>query len=93
MGVHGADVPKEAIEDTQTDTPAGTYIREIEIDSPAMEAGIQSGDVVTKVGNAEITTYNELLGILQSAQPGDVLTVTLTRQGHEMSVDVTLGSW
>ncbi len=93
LGVHGADVPKEAIEDTQTDTPAGTYIREIEIDSPAMEAGIQSGDVVTKVGNAEITTYNELLGILQSAQPGDVLTVTLTRQGHEMSVDVTLGSW
>lgn len=93
LGVHGADVPKEAIEDTQIDTPAGTYIREIEIDSPAMEAGIQSGDVVTKVGNAEITTYNELLGILQSAQPGDVLTVTLTRQGHEMSVDVTLGSW
>lgn len=92
LGVHGADVPKEAIEDTQIDTPAGTYIREIEIDSPAMEAGIQSGDVVTKVGNAEITTYNELLGILQSAQPGDVLTVTLMRQGHEMSVDVTLGS-
>lgn len=93
LGVHGADVPKEAIEDTQIDTPAGTYIREIEIDSPAMEAGIQSGDVVTKVGNEEITTYNELLGILQLAQPEDVLTVTLTRQGHEMSVDVTLGSW
>lgn len=93
LGVHGADVPKEAIEDTQIDTPAGTYIREIEIDSPAMEAGIQSGDVVTKVGNEEITTYNELLGILQSAHPGDVLTVTLMRQGHEMSVDVTLGSW
>lgn len=93
LGVHGADVPKEAIEDTQIDTPAGTYIREIEIDSPAMEAGIQSGDVVTRVGNEEITSYSELLGILQSAQPEDVLTVTLTRQGHEMSVDVTLGSW
>ncbi|MDE7199977.1 MAG: S1C family serine protease [Lachnospiraceae bacterium] len=93
LGVHGADVPREAIEDTQIDTPAGTYIREIEIDSPAMVAGIQSGDVVTRVENTEITTYNELLGILQSSKPGDVLTVTLTRQGHEMSVDVTLGSW
>lgn len=93
LGVHGADVPREAIEDTQIDTPAGAYIREIEIDSPAMEAGIQSGDVVTRVGMTEITTYNELLGILQSAKPEDVLTVTLTRQGHEMSVDVTLGSW
>ena len=93
LGVHGADVPKEAIEDAQINTPAGTYIREIEIDSPAMAAGIQSGDVVTRVGNTQITTYHELLGILHSSKPGDVLTVTLTRQGHEMSVDVTLGSW
>lgn len=93
LGVHGADAPKEAVEDTQIDTPAGTYIREIEIDSPAMAAGIQSGDVVTKVGGTQITTYNELLSILQSSKPGDVLTVTLTRQGHEVNVDVTLGSW
>ena len=93
LGVHGADVPKEATMDTQIGTPAGAYIREIEIDSPAMAAGIQSGDVVTRVGTTVITTYNELLGILQSSKPEDVLTVTLTRQGHEMSVDVTLGSW
>lgn len=93
LGVHGADVPKEAIEDTQINTPAGAYIREIEIDSPAMAAGIQSGDVVTRVENTEIENYNELLGILQSAEPEDVLQVTLMRQGHEMSVDVTLGSW
>lgn len=93
LGVHGADVPGEAIADTQINTPAGTYIRAIEIDSPAMEAGIQSGDVVTRVGNTGITTYSELLGILHASKPGDVLTVTLTRQGHEMSVDVTLGSW
>ena len=93
LGVHGADVPKEAVEDTQIDTPAGTYIREIEIDSPAMAAGIQSGDVVTRVGNTEITAYSELLGILQSSKPEDVLTFTLVRQGHEMIVDVTLGNW
>lgn len=93
LGVHGADVPKEAIEDAQIDIPAGAYIREIEIDSPAMAAGIQSGDVVTRVGSTQIMTYNELLGILYASKPEDVLTVTLTRQGHEMSVDVTLGSW
>ena len=93
LGVHGADVPKEAIEDAQIDIPAGAYIREIEIDSPAMAAGIQSGDVVTRVGSTQITTYNELLGILYASKPEDVLTVTLTRQGHEMSVAVTLGSW
>ena len=93
LGVHGADVPREAIEDTQINTPPGAYIRSIEIDSPAMEAGIQGGDVVIRVNETEITTYHELLNIIQSSKPEDVLTFTLMRQGHEMSVSVTLGSW
>ncbi len=93
LGVHGADVPREAIEDTQINTPPGAYIRSIEIDSPAMEAGIQGGDVVIRINETDITTYNELLSIIQSSKPEDVLTFTLMRQGHEMSVDVTLGSW
>ncbi|MDE7232940.1 MAG: S1C family serine protease, partial [Lachnospiraceae bacterium] len=93
LGVHGADVPREAIEDTQINTPPGAYIRSIEIDSPAMEAGIQGGDVVIRINETEIMTYNELLNIIQSSKPEDVLTFTLMRQGHEMSVDVTLGSW
>lgn len=93
LGVHGADVPREAVEDDQIDAPLGAYIREIEIDSPAMAAGIQSGDVVIRVGETVITTYNELLAIIQSAKPEDMLTITLMRQGHEMTVSVTLGSW
>ena len=93
LGVHGADVPREAIEDTQINTPPGAYIRSIEIDSPALEAGIQGGDVVIRVNETEITTYHELLNIIQSSKPEDILTFTLMRQGHEMSVSVTLGSW
>lgn len=93
LGVHGADVPKKAIEDSQMDTPAGAYIREIEIDSPAMAAGIQSGDIVVRVGDVDIMTYNELLNIVYTSKPEDVLPFTLVRQGHRMSVDVTLGSW
>lgn len=92
LGVHGADVPQKAIEDMQIDTPAGAYIREIEIDSPAMAAGIQSGDVVIRVGDVEIMNYSELLAVLYTSKPEDVLTFTLMRQGHEMQVDVTLGS-
>ena len=93
LGVHGADVPREALEDTQINTPPGAYIRSIEIDSPAMEAGIQGGDVVIRVNETEITTYNDLLNIIQSSKPEDILSFTLMRQGHEMSVSVTLGSW
>lgn len=91
LGIHGADVPKEALEDPDMDIPLGTYIREIEIDSPAMEAGIQSGDVVTRVGETPVSSYNELLNIIRGAEPEETMTFTLVRQGYEMKVDVTFG--
>lgn len=90
MGVHGADVPQEAIE--EFDIPAGAYIKEIEMDSPAMAAGIQSGDVVIRINEEPVTTYGELLNMLNNAKPEEIMTITLVRQGREMSVEVTLGT-
>lgn len=89
LGVHGADVPEEAI--MESDMPAGSYIREIEMDSPAMNAGIQSGDVITQANETPIESYNDLLNVLYNANPEDVLDVLLVRQGQEVNVQVTLG--
>ncbi len=92
LGIHGTDVPQEA--NLELGVPLGTYIKEIEMDSPAMTAGIQSGDVITKVGGEEIATYNELLNILYNSKPGEVITITLMRQGmdafQKMEVEVIL---
>lgn len=92
LGIHGADVPLEAI--LESGVPRGAYIKEIEMDSPAMTAGIQSGDVIVQMGDKEIKTYNELLNELYNASPEDVVTITLMRQGldsfQEMTVTVTL---
>lgn len=90
LGIHGADVPKEARE--ELDIPEGAYIKEIEMDSPAMAAGIQSGDVVIRINETPITNYNELLTVLYNANPEDTLTFVLMRQGREMSAPVTLGT-
>lgn len=89
LGIYGADVPEEAIE--ESDIPSGTYVKEIEMDSPAMAAGIQSGDVIIQVNDTPITTYYDLLNVLYNANPEDTMDVTLVRQGHEMNVAVTFG--
>lgn len=92
LGIHGADVPLEAIR--ESGVPRGAYIKEIEMDSPAMTAGIQSGDVIVQIDDTEIATYSELLNELYNASPEDVVTITLMRQGidsfQEMTVTVTL---
>lgn len=90
LGIHGADVTKEASE--ELNIPQGAYIKEIEMDSPAMAAGIQSGDVVVKLNETPVNTYNDLLNVLYNANPEDTLIFTLVRQGREMSAAVTLGT-
>lgn len=90
LGIHGADVTKEASEELSI--PQGAYIKGIEIDSPAMAAGIQSGDVVIQINGTPVMTYNDLLTVLYNANPEDVLSFTLVRQGREMNAAVTLGT-
>lgn len=93
LGVHGTDVPEEAV--AESGIPRGAYIKEIEMDSPAMIAGIQSGDVIIEMGDKTVAGYKELLNILNSAKPGEFINVKLMRQGVdtylEMTVEVTLG--
>ena len=90
LGIHGADVPKEASEDLGI--PEGAYVRSIEMDSPAMAAGIQSGDVVIQINETPISTYNNLLDVLYNSNPEDTLNFVLMRQGREMNATVTLGT-
>lgn len=89
LGIHGTDIPENIAE--TLGTQEGVYIKEIEIDSPAMAAGIQSGDVLIRVGNVSVANYNDLLNILYSAQPEDTIEITVLRQEKEMNMDVTLG--
>ena len=89
LGIHGADVPKEASE--ELGMPEGAYVREVEMDSPAMAAGIQNGDVVIGIDDVPITNYNGLLDVLHNSEPEDTLDFVLMRQGREMNATVTLG--
>ncbi len=93
LGIHGTDVPREA--NLELGVPLGAYVKEIEMDSPAMTAGIQSGDVIVKIGDIDIINYAGLLNVLYNTIPDDVIAVTLMRQGidgfQEMKVEVTLG--
>ncbi|WP_342757440.1 S1C family serine protease [Kineothrix sedimenti] len=93
LGTYGTDVTIDANE--RLGVPYGAYITEIELDSPAMAAGIQSGDIITAIGEKEIKTYGDLVGAMIELQPNESVGITLMRQGPEeymqMEVDVTLG--
>ncbi len=92
FGVYGADVTKEANE--ELGVPFGAYITEIDMDAPAMNAGIQSGDVIIRIEDTEIAGYQGLVEALLLLKPEQTVTVGLMRQGPdgytEMEVSVEL---
>ena len=63
---------------------------EIDMDSPAMDAGIQSGDVIVSMGEEPIGTYQELVSYLMSSEPEQSISVGLLRQGPEGYADMNL---
>ena len=88
IGFTGMDLDEATAK--EYDLVVGAYVRSVEDFSPAQKAGLQGGDVIVKVDGQSITTMNELNDIKNSHKVGDVLTLTVNRNGEERELKVTL---
>ena len=75
---------------------AGVYVNSVEEDSPADKAGIEAGDIITKIDDTDITCMTDLTGYLSYTKAGTKVTVTVeraSRRGYETKeITVTLGN-
>lgn len=73
----------------------GVYVRQIVEDSPAEDAGMFAGDIITRVDNTKITCMSDLQNFLSYTKAGTEVTITVQRmaQGEyeEIELTVTLG--
>jgi C-terminal processing protease CtpA/Prc len=92
LGIIGTDVTKEA--NTDKGVPFGAFIKEVVADSPAMNAGIRPGDVIVKMGTADIGSFSDYKTAILTYQPQDPVMIKLQRPGREgyteMTYEVTL---
>ena len=64
----------------------------VNADSPAEEAGLREGDIVTAVDDTQITSADGLIIAAREHSIGDTVTLTVVRDDETIEVDVTLGS-
>lgn len=88
LGVAGSDVDGGAAGDAGP--RQGAYVEEVMQDTPADDAGLAAGDVITGVGGAQIASMTELIGVLLRHEVGEDVTVTFRRDGERQSAEATL---
>lgn len=93
MGISGTDVTLQA--NTELGVPFGAYVKDVLMDSPAMLAGIQSGDVIVSMGDSDINNFTNYTKALLRHKPGDTVLVKVRRQVQEdykeVEFKITLG--
>ncbi|MGH3245730.1 MAG: S1C family serine protease, partial [Trebonia sp.] len=75
----------------QDGTPAGTGIVAVTSGGPADHAGLRAGDIIKAADGTPTPDTQALAGVLAAAQPGDELTLSVTRGTQDLSVKLTLG--
>lgn len=79
IGIHATDVSENIAEDRRI--LRGIYVDKVEADSPAMRAGIQSGDVLTAIGGTDIENFEQYHELLMEEKEGTHLLIKGYRRG------------
>ncbi len=88
LGISGTYVTSAA--NSELGVPYGAYVKTVAMDSPAMMAGIQTGDVITQLGVSDINNYVDYVTALQNHKVGDTVTLTLMRKSQDFYKSYTV---
>jgi hypothetical protein len=74
-----------------TGSPGGVRITGVRAGSPAEQAGLKAGDVITAIGAKVVANLYDMTDALRSHQAGDTVVIVVQRAGVEQRVTAVLG--
>ncbi|MCQ2540087.1 MAG: S1C family serine protease [Acetatifactor sp.] len=87
LGISGISVTKEA--NVYNEVPLGAFISDVVMDSPAMRAGVQKGDIISEVNGRNITTFTDYTNMMMSLNPGDEVVMIVLRKNQGGYKEIT----
>ena len=70
--------------------PIGVYVRDVTENGPAEKAGLQSGDIITRMNDQSVTTTNDVLHIRNALEVGDEIIIEAYRNGEVYTFTMVL---
>ncbi|MFM1879587.1 MAG: hypothetical protein RLZZ241_2453 [Bacteroidota bacterium] len=68
----------------------GVFVDGIEEDSGAADAGLRKGDIIHRLDEVVIRKFSDLIGYIATKRPGDVIEVTIDREGEQLMLPVEI---
>jgi serine protease Do len=90
IGVAIDQVTKEVAESIGLGKPTGAMVRSVEAGGPAEKAGVEAGDIVTKVDGKAVEKVGDLPRMVGNAKPGSKIVLQVFRRGAYRDVSVSV---
>jgi serine protease Do len=93
IGVTIAPVTKDVAESIGLGKPVGALVQGVEGGGPADKAGVEAGDIITKVDGKPVEKSGDLPRIVGATKPGSKATLQVFRRGANRDIVVTVGEF
>ncbi|HAW17342.1 MAG TPA: hypothetical protein DCW89_03535 [Oceanospirillaceae bacterium] len=91
LGVQIQEVSQDLAESFGLDKAAGALIAQVFDNSPALEAGLKAGDVITQINGNDIIMSAQVAHFIGAIAPDQSVVIQLVRDGKSIEVDVVIG--
>jgi S1-C subfamily serine protease len=93
LGIRGGDLTAALAEERSLAVQEGVLVAEVVQGGPAARAGLQAEDIITALDGQAVKTLGELQDALSQHQPGDSVTLSITRGSAKQDLEVRLEAW
>jgi S1-C subfamily serine protease len=99
IGIHYQQIDAQVAKEQKLPVAEGAWVQAdqtsgepaIVAGGPAANGGVKDGDIITKLGDQAIDTLHPLDAVLSQFSPGDVVPITILRDGKTITLSVKLG--
>ncbi|MFQ5822826.1 MAG: PDZ domain-containing protein [bacterium] len=90
LGIRMADLNEDLAEYFKVDERDGVLILSVEEDSPAEDAELKAGDIITQIDDEKIRDREDIIAIIEDKDIGDEIEIKFIRKGNEQTVKAEL---
>jgi len=91
LGIHFQPITPDIAAAYNLPSQWGVYITSVSVSSPASQAGLQQGDIITSIDSLTLDADHSYINTLFTYKPGDQVTLGVIRNGKTLQVKATLG--